>query len=83
MMSDTLDLRGRFELAPCDGIHGAQAWVCNADDLQYWQEQAHKYGYRIVFDYHAPANAMGYESPEHDVYQILPLAGPAETKAIT
>ena len=65
-------MKQRFELSPSDGKACAQVLVYDDDDLQYWREQANKNGLQIIFDYHVPQDAFGYEDPEHDVYQIFP-----------
>jgi len=62
----------RFKLKQSDGEMCAQVLIYNEDDLKYWTEQAKKTGHLIAFDYHVPENAMGYNDPAHDIYQIFP-----------
>lgn len=62
----------RFTLKPSDRKTCAQVHIYNESDLSYWAEQAKKTGHIMAFDYHVSENAMGYEDPAHNVYQIFP-----------
>ena len=62
----------RFSLKQSNGINCAQVLIYNEDDLEYWKSQAKKTGHLIAFDYHVTDNAMGYDNPARDVYQIFP-----------
>jgi len=62
----------RFSLDQSNGINCAQVLVYSEDDLTYWNSECKRTNHLIAFDYHVPENAMGYDDPAHDVYQIFP-----------
>ena len=68
-MSDLI----RFELTPSDGMHGAQVLIADDDDLEYWKEQALKYGYVLGEHYYVQTDySANYHGFAYFVYQILP-----------
>ena len=55
-----------------DGVHSSSVWVCNDDDFKYWANECNRAGYSMRFVCHVPVNALGYEMPEHDKYELNP-----------